>query len=97
VAEALENPALERLLVRVLDSALVDELTDRVLESEELERVVRHVARSEEVRSALTQQSAGLVVEVADEVRARAVAADATVERIARSALRRPPRGKPSP
>jgi hypothetical protein len=97
VAEALQNPAVERLLVRVLESALVDDLTDRVLESEELERVVRHIARSDEVRSALTQQSAGLVVEVADEVRSRAEAADATVERIARSALRRRPREAPPP
>jgi hypothetical protein len=94
VARLVDAPGVERASVRVLESHLVDELTGRILASEELHRVVVHVAESPEVRAALTAQSAGLVDEVADGMRARTVTADAFVERLARRALRRPPRSR---
>jgi hypothetical protein len=98
LAQLLDSPSLERVLERVLDSRLADEMTDRVLASDELQRVVSHIAQSDEVRTALTQQSAGLANEVADQVRSRTVAADDVAERFARRILRRRrERGEPEP
>jgi hypothetical protein len=92
VAHIVESPGFERLVLSVARTETFDRLLDRVLYSEELHRVVTHIAESEEVRGALTQQSAGLADEVADQVRVRAMAADALLERFARSLIRRSPR-----
>ena len=97
VADALESPGLERLIVRVLESRLVDELTDRVLASEELQRVITHIAGSPAVRTAITENSAGLANELADQVRSRTVVADDRVERAARRLVRRRPIDRPGP
>jgi hypothetical protein len=91
VARIVQSPGLERALTRVLESELVDELSDRLLASEEVHRWVGQIAQSDEVRAALTQQSMGLVDEVAGAMRARTVSADAVAERVARSVLRRKP------
>ena len=91
VARIVESPGLERAITRVLESELVDELSDRLLASEEVHRWVEQIAQSEEVRAALTQQSMGLVDEVAGAMRARTASADTVAERIARSVLRRKP------
>jgi hypothetical protein len=64
-------------------------LLNRALYSKELDRVVSHIAESDQVRTALTQQSAGLADEVADQLRARTIAADDMLERFARALLRR--------
>ena len=91
VARMVQSPGLERAITRVLESELVDELSDRLLASEEVHRWVGQIAQSDEVRAALTQQSMGLVDEVAGAMRARTVSADAVAERVARSVLRRKP------
>jgi hypothetical protein len=91
VARIVESPGLERAITRVLESELVDELSDRLLASEEVHRWVEQIAQSDEVRAALTQQSMGLVDEVAGAMRARTASADAVAERVARSVLRRKP------
>ena len=92
VAHVVESPGFERLVLSIARSETFDRLLDRALYSEELHRVVTHIAESEEVRGALTQQSAGLADEVADQVRVRAMAAGALLERFARSVIRRSPR-----
>jgi hypothetical protein len=95
LAEMLDGPAVDRISARVMDSRLVDQLTSQLLESEELRLVLQHVMTSPEVRVALTQQTAGLAQDVTVGVRSRTVTADDTVERAARSLLRRPRRVQP--
>ncbi len=90
----LDDPELERLLVRVLDSRLVDEAVQRLLEGDELWLVVDEIAQSPAVTEAITRQSIGFADQVAGGVRDRSHSADAWLERAARRALRRPP---PSP
>jgi hypothetical protein len=92
VGDLLDGPGVDRISARVMQSRLVDQLTSRLLESEEFGLVLRHVMSSPEVRVALSQQTAGLAQDVTVGVRARTVTADDTVERAARSLLRRPRR-----
>jgi hypothetical protein len=89
VNRLLESPGFERLVLTVGQSKLFDELLNRVLASEQLDRVVAHIAESDEVRDALRQQSAGMADEVTGELRSRTIAADASLERFARSVIRR--------
>ena len=67
---------------------------------------MKQIAESDEVRSALTAQSMGLADEVADQLRARTMAADDVLERFARrwsgggavnSACPTTPRGRTTP
>jgi hypothetical protein len=95
VAGALDDPALDRLAGRLIDSRLVDELTARLLESDELRLVLTHVTQSPELRAALAEQTMGFADDVTIGVRARTVSADDTVERLARSLIRRPRRAQP--
>jgi hypothetical protein len=89
VARVVDSPSFERLVLEIAKSRTVDRLLDYVLASEELDRVVKQIAESDEVRGALTAQSMGLVDEVADQMRARTMAADDALERVARSVIRR--------
>ena len=91
----VDSPAMERLVARAVDSRLVDAVTEQLLESEELWLLVENIARSPAVTEAISHQSAGFADQVADEVRARSVRADASVERVARRLLRR--RAAPPP
>jgi hypothetical protein len=95
LANTLDSPAVDRFAARVMDSRLLDDITTRLLESDELRRIVAHVSTSPEVRAALSQQTTGFAVDVTDGVRARTVVADDTVEKAARSLLRRPRRVQP--
>jgi hypothetical protein len=95
----VENPAFERLLLIVVQSDLFDRLLDRTLASEQLDRVVSQIAESDEVHDALREQSQGMADEVTDELRSRTMTADAFLERVARSVIRRraaPPRSGPA-
>jgi hypothetical protein len=89
VARVVDSPAFERLALEIARSRTVDRLVDHVLASEQLDRVVSQIAESDQVRGALTAQSAGLADEVADQLRARTMAADELLERLARSVIRR--------
>jgi hypothetical protein len=89
VIRLADSPAVERMVLIVVHSQLFDRLLDRVLASEQLDRVVAQIAESDEVHDALREQSAGMADEVSDELRSRTVAADALLERLARSILRR--------
>jgi hypothetical protein len=92
LARVIESPGFERLVLRVVHSELFDQLLDRVLASEQLDRVVAQIAESDEVHDALREQSQGMADEVTDELRSRTIAADAFLERVARSLTRRGPR-----
>lgn len=85
----LDSPGLERLLVTIAQSETGDRLLEGVLWSEQLDRIVTHIAESDQVRVAVTQQGFGLADEVAGELRSRTAAADALLERVARSMIRR--------
>ena len=95
LANALDGQGIDRVIGRVMDSRLLDQLTSRLLESEEFGRVLRHVTTSPELRAALSQQTAGFAEDLTVGVRARTVTADDTVEKAARSLLRRPRRIQP--
>jgi hypothetical protein len=61
-----------------------------------IDELIRHMADNQEIRQLVQQQSVGLATEVVGGVRSRTVSADALVERLARSLLRRPsPRPNP--
>ena len=89
--QALDSPAMERLVGRVIQSKLLDEAVARLLESEELWLLVDEIARSPAVTEAITQQSLGFADQVAGGVRARSRTMDDWLERKARRALRRGP------
>jgi hypothetical protein len=88
-----ESPALERLLVRVLESRLTLELTDRVMSSPEMQQMIGRIASSPELRAALSAQSAGLADEMVAGVRRRTASMDDVAERTVRGWLRRPRSG----
>jgi uncharacterized RDD family membrane protein YckC len=92
VRELAESGELERLVKEALGSRQTLELTDNVLASEEMQRALRTVASSRELREAVTLQSAGLVEEVMDEVRAGATRLD---DRAERAVGRRPRAARP--
>jgi hypothetical protein len=98
LTRVIESPGLERLLVTIVQSEAGDRLLEGVLGSEQLDRVVTHIAESDQVRVAVTQQSFGLADQAAGELRSRTAAADALLERVARSMIRRrpaPPASRP--
>jgi hypothetical protein len=84
VMGVVESPATERLVTGVIDSRLLDQVVTRLLESEELWLLVEEIARSPAVTEAITQQSLGFADVVGDEVRKRSGNADAWLERAAR-------------
>jgi hypothetical protein len=95
ISDVLDGSQTDRIVARVMESRLFDELITQLLESEELRRLVAHVSTSPEVRAALSQQTAGFAGDVTVGVRSRTVTADDTVEKAARSLLRRPRRVQP--
>jgi uncharacterized RDD family membrane protein YckC len=72
---------LDRAVESALTSARTKELVDRVVTSEEMRRAIRDVVSSREVRDAVTQQAAGLVEELARDIRARARHLDDRLDR----------------
>ena len=87
---ALASPAVERILMAVLDSRLLLDLTEKVMRSPEMQLTIERIAGSEELRRALTEQTSGLAEEMVGGVRTRSERLDDTVERKARGWLRRP-------
>lgn len=80
-AELARTGALDRLVEEALASPRTSELVDRIVQSEEMRRAIRQLAASPEVREAVTQQTTGLVEELADEVRAWARRLDTRIDR----------------
>lgn len=57
-----------------------------------VDQSIRYLAHNEELEELIETQSTGLIYEVLEEVRERAVSADSLVEGVVRKTLRRPPR-----
>jgi len=89
--ELADDPELERIATRVLESKLMDDAVRLLLEGEQLWLVVNEVAQSSAVTEAIARQSASFTDQVAGQVRDRSSSADARLERAARRMLRRPP------
>jgi uncharacterized RDD family membrane protein YckC len=96
VARVLEGPALDQAVKRALESPAVEQAWERVLASDEAQRLVERIAEAPEVRAAIAAQSAGLVEDIAREVRAVARRLDDAVERAVRRVLFRPRRSDPT-
>ena len=89
VSSALDSPAMERLVARVVESKLVDQAMARLLESDELWLFVDEIAHSPAVTDAIAQQSMGFADQVAGGVRTRSRSADTWLEAKVQRALRR--------
>jgi uncharacterized RDD family membrane protein YckC len=87
VARVLEGPALDQAVKRALESPGVEQAWERVLASDEAQRLVERIAEAPEVRAAIAAQSAGLLEDIARQVRAVARRLDDAVERIVRKVL----------
>jgi hypothetical protein len=85
----LDDPALDRLIARVMESRMVDDITTRLLASEEMQQVLEYVTSSPELRAVLRRQTVGLADDVAVGVRSRTVVADDVAERFALGLLKR--------
>jgi hypothetical protein len=91
IARAVERVADEMGEGPALDSPAMDRLVERLLESDELWLIVDEIAQSPAVTEAITRQSVGFADQVAGQVRDRSRSADARLERAARRMLRRTP------
>src|SRR5918996_250108 len=96
VARVLEGPALDRAVKRALESPGVEQAWERVLASDEAQRLVERIAEAPEVRAAIAAQSAGLLEDLARQVRAVARRLDDALERVARRGVFRPRRSQPA-
>lgn len=81
-----ERGQVEEQVSRALAEQAIAELFDEVMAE-----VITQLAQKPEVRELLQQQSVGLAGEVIGEVRQRTASADALLERVARTLLRRSP------
>lgn len=95
-AEAVDRVLASQIvrdgLDKVLAGPLVDETVARLLRTDALWQLVDEIARSPSVAAAITQQSTGLMDEVADNVRTRTRTADDRLESRVRRAFGRKPR-----
>jgi uncharacterized RDD family membrane protein YckC len=96
VGRVLEGPALDRAVERALASPAVEQAWERLLASEEAQKLVERIAEAPEIRAAIASQSAGLLEDIADEVREAARRLDDAVERIVRRVLFRRRRSEPT-
>jgi uncharacterized RDD family membrane protein YckC len=109
IVRAVESEAMERALARVLDGPVVDQAVKRALESEavdqawerllasdEAQRLVERIAEAPEIRAAIASQSAGLLEDIARQVRGVARRLDDLAERVVRRVLFRRRRSEPT-
>jgi uncharacterized RDD family membrane protein YckC len=92
-AELAEKGALDSAVEKALASPQTKETIDRLVRSDEVQHAIRDVVASPEVRAALAEQSAGLLEEMAADIRTRAIALD---DRIEARVRRRPRAGRSS-
>jgi uncharacterized RDD family membrane protein YckC len=91
VRRALENPALEQMLVETIHSKLVTELADEITQSPAFKRMLANVLTSDEVRTAMERQTASFGADVVSATRRQAQHADDAVESRVHRLLRRSP------
>lgn len=96
LARVLDGPVVDRAVERALESKAVDQAWERLLASEEAQRLVERIAEAPEIRAAIASQSAGLLEDIAREVRQVARRLDDAVERIVRRVLFRRRRSEPT-
>jgi uncharacterized RDD family membrane protein YckC len=96
VARVLEGPVLDRAVERALESPGVELAWERLLASEEAQKLVERIAEAPEIRAAIASQSAGLLEDIARQVRAVARRLDDAVERLVRRILFRRRRPEPT-
>ena len=97
MSQALESPALKRLLADALESRLTVDIADQVVRSPAFRRALKDVLSSPELRAALKGQSMSLAEETAVGVRRRLLRLDDAAERRPRRWFRRPPRPQAAP
>lgn len=89
VGRVLEGPALEEAVQRALESSAVEGAWERLLASDEAQRLVERIAEAPEVRAAIAAQGAGLLEDIARQVRRVGRRLDDGVERVVRRLLLR--------
>jgi uncharacterized RDD family membrane protein YckC len=95
-ARVLEGPAFEQAVQRALESPAVEQAWKRLLASDEAQLLVERIAEAPEIRAAIATQSAGLLEDVARQVRRVARRLDDAVERVVRTVLFRRRRSEPT-
>jgi uncharacterized RDD family membrane protein YckC len=96
VARVLEGPALDEAVKRALESPAVEQAWQRVLASDEAQELVERIAEAPEIRAAIASQSAGLLEDIARQVRGVTRRLDDAVERVVRTVLFRKRRSEPT-
>jgi uncharacterized RDD family membrane protein YckC len=92
----LEGPAVEQAVKQALESPAVEQAWDRLLASDEAQRLVERIAEAPEVRAAIAAQSAGLLEDIARQIRRVARRLDDGLERVVRTVLFRRRRSEPT-
>lgn len=93
---ALESETVKRAMVDALDSEMVDEVWRRLLASEEAQRLVERIAEAPELRAAISAQSVGFIEDIGHTIGNATRRLDGGIERVARKAAFRKPRGEPT-
>jgi uncharacterized RDD family membrane protein YckC len=96
VARVLDGPALDEAVRRALESPAVEQAWERLLASDEAQRLVERIAEAPEIRAAIAAQSAGLLGDIAFQVRRVARRLDDGTERVVRRVLFRRQRSEPT-
>jgi uncharacterized RDD family membrane protein YckC len=90
VRNALENPALERMLKETISHRLTAELADQIVQSPAFKQTLSSVLSSPEVRHALERQTTGFAGDTATALRRKARGGDSGLESAMRKLFRRP-------
>ena len=96
IARVLDGPVVDRAVKRALESEAVDQAWERLLASDEAQQLVERIAEAPEIREAIASQSAGLLEDIARQVRRVARQLDDAVERVVRRVLFRRRRSEPT-
>jgi uncharacterized RDD family membrane protein YckC len=96
LARVLDGPVVDRAVKRALESEAVDQAWERLLASDEAQRLVERIAEAPEIRAAIASQSAGLLEDIAGQVRGVARRLDDLAERVVRRVLFRRRRSEPT-
>jgi uncharacterized RDD family membrane protein YckC len=96
LGRVLDGPVVDRAVKRALESEAVDQAWERLLASDEAQRLIERIAEAPEIRAAIASQSAGLLEDIARQVRGVARRLDDALERVVRRILFRKQRSEPT-